>query len=272
MRRLLFLILLTTLPSFAGITYTAQTRTTLGDEKGAGEFRVRGWVSGNHARMEFLKSDLPELEAGTYLVSSDGGNTVFLVNPKAKTYERWDVNGMVSNMADVMRSLRGQMHVRFEEPTVEKLLDEPGPLLQGMPTRHFRFRTSYKVVIDVSGSQTISTVTDEDIWTTDSIAEPGVRLFLNHRASSGDEQLDRIIDKEMSKVPGFPLRRITTTTTHTKNGTTKSRNEMEIVNVRKVSLADSFFRIPKGFTEVDPNAADVDRAYQRLEKDKEKKQ
>src|SRR5512147_2843594 len=107
MRKLLLLLLLAATPSFAGITYTAETRTILGAKDSNGDFRVQGWVSGNRARMEFLKSQLPELETGTYLVSADGGENVFLVNPKNKTFEVWDISSMISNMADMMRTMRG---------------------------------------------------------------------------------------------------------------------------------------------------------------------
>src|SRR5690349_6097148 len=143
MRKLvLSLALLIALPGWAGVTYTAVTRTILGSKNSTGDFKVQGWVSGKHARMDLLKSELPQLESGSFLVTADGGDTVYLVNPTEKTYERWDVNGMVSGMADMMRSMRGEMRVRFEEPKVEKLLDEVGPKMQGLPTRHFRYRTS----------------------------------------------------------------------------------------------------------------------------------
>jgi len=270
MRKLVLLLLLTALPGFAGVTYTAETRTILGAKDSNGDFRVQGWISGNHARMEFLQSELPELETGTYLVSSDGGVSVFLVNPKRKTYEQWDINAMISNMADMMRSMRGEMRVRFEEPKVEKLLEEVGPKIDGMPTRHYRFRTSYKASIDMYDTETVSTVTEEDIWTTTAITEPGVKVFLDRRMSSGDEQLDRILDKEMSKVIGFPLRRLTSTRQQTKKQVTETRAEMNVSNVKNVDVENSMFEVPKGFTEVDPNEPGMERALKQLRKDQQK--
>lgn len=273
MRKLLLLFLLSSLPAHAGITYTAETRVILGAKDTNGDFRVQGWVSGNRARMEFLQSALPQLETGTYLVSSDGGDNVFLVNPKQKTYERWDISGMVSNMADMMRSMRGEMRVRFEEPKVEKLLEELGPKIDGLPTRHYRFRTSYKASIEMYDTETVSTVEEEDIYTTTAITEPGVKIFLDRRMSSGDEQLDHILEKEMGKVVGFPLRRLTSTRQTTKKMVTETRSEMNIVDLKNIDVDDSLFEVPKGFTEIDPNESPVDRALRQLEKEqKEKKQ
>jgi hypothetical protein len=265
MRKLLLFLFLAVVPAFAGLTYTAETRTILGAKSGNGDFRVRGWVSGNRARMEFLQSALPELETGTYLVSEDGGENVYLVNPKKKTFERWDTGDMISSMADMMRTLRGEMRVRFEEPKVEKLLDEPGPKINGLPTRHYRFRTSYKATIEMYDVETIFTVEDEEIWTTTAINEPGVKIFLDQRQSSGDEQLDRILEKEMSKVVGFPLRQFTSTRQETKKQVTETRSEMNIVEIKTVDVDDTMFRVPKGFTELDPNESGMDRAMRELE-------
>ncbi len=270
MRRILILLMIAAaLPAWAGITYIAETRTILGAKSDSGDFRVQGWVSGNHARIEFLRSELPGLETGLYLVSADGGETVFLVNPHEKTFERWDIGGMVTNMANMMRAMRGEMKVRFEEPTVEKLLEEDGPQIQGMPTRHFRFRTSYKASLEMYDHDTVSTVTEEDIWTTTAIAEPGVKIFLNRRSSSGDEQLDRILEREMGKVPGFPLKHVTSTRMETKKQTTETRSEMNVVEVKEVKTADALFEVPKGFEELDSNDSEMTRAMKKL-KEKEK--
>ena len=268
MRRILLAIVVAVLavPSWAGITYTAVTRRILGSKASNGDFRVQGWISGKQARMVFLQSELPELGSGSYLVSADGGETVYLVNPTDKTYERWDVAGMVSSMADMMRNMRGEMKVRFEEPTVEKLLEEDGPKMQGMPTRHFRYRTSYKATIEMFEKQTIETVMEEDVWTTTAISEPGVSVFLNRRASSGDEQLDHILTQEMNKVPGFPLKRVTSTTQQTNKQTTQSRSEMEIVELKNVVIPTSMFKVPRGYTEMNPDDSELDKAMKKLER------
>ena len=120
-------------------------------------------------------------------------------------------------------------------------------------------------------TETVSTVTEEDIWTTTAIKEPGVKIFLDRRMSSGDEQLDRILDKEMSKVVGFPLRRLTSTRQETKKQVTETRAEMNVVDVKDVNVADSMFDVPKDFIEVDPNEPGMERALKQLERDQQEK-
>jgi len=261
---LLFLMVVLSVTSWAGITYTAETRTILGSKNQAGDMRVKAWVDGKQARVDFLYSELPQLETGTYLVTSDGGDTAYLIDPRSRTFQRWDISSMIANMADMMRSMRSQMKVRFDEPKVEKLLEEPGPEIDGLPTRHFRYRTSYKASLQLNETETISTVTEEDIWTTNAIQEPGLLALLNKRPSSGDEELDRIIQQEMAKIPGFPLRHITSTRTETAKETTESRTEMNIVELKNVPVAESMFRVPKGYAELDPDDSDLNNAIKKL--------
>jgi hypothetical protein len=273
MRKLVLLFVLSSaLSSWAGITYTAVTRTILGSKNKAGNMRVQAWVNGKRARMDFIQSELPQLESGTYLISSDGGDTAYYVDPRSKTYERWDINNMIANMADVMRAMRSQMKVHFEEPKVQKLLEEAGPRMQGMPTRHYRYRTSYKSHIEMFENETISTDIEEDVWTTTAISEPGLMALLNKRPSSGDEQLDRIIQQEMDKVPGFPLKRITSTRTETTKQTNESRTEMEITELKSADVADSWFEVPKGYKELDPEDSDLGKAVEKLNQQKRKDQ
>jgi hypothetical protein len=267
MRKIVLLLaLFSSFTCWGGITYTAVTRTILGSKNQAGNMRVQAWVDGQHARMDFIESALPQLGSGTYLVSSDGGDTAYYVDPRSKTYERWEIANMIQNMADVMRAMRSQMKVHFEEPKVEKLLDEPGPRMHGFPTRHYRFRTSYTSHIEMYDTETISTEIDEDVWTTTAITEPGLMALLNKRPSSGDEQLDRIIQEEMDKVPGFPLKRITSTRMDSIKETTESRTEMQITELKSTPIAASWFEIPKGYKELDPEDSDINHAIDKLHK------
>ena len=269
MRRLLLAVFVAfASTSWAGVTYTAVTRTILGSTNHVGDMRVKAWVDGKQARMDFVESELPQLESGTYLVTSDGGDTAYLVDPRSHTYQRWDINSMIGNMADLMRALRSQMKARFEQPRVEKLLEEAGPLMDGMPTRHYRYRTSYKAYLELNETETISTVTEEDIWTTAAIKEPGLMALLNKRPSSGDEELDRIIQQEMAKVSGFPLKRVTSTRTETTKETSESRTEMEVVELKTVPVAPSVFLLPKGYAELNPNDSDLTNAIKKLEQQK----
>jgi len=257
MRKLIGTFMLTAalaLPSAAGVTYTAETRTVTAEDPGhSADIKVRALVSGSKARVTFLEIHLPELGQGRYLLSTDEGKTVYLVDPAGQTFALWDAESMVSGMADLMRRMRRQMKIHFEEPKIVKLLDEKGEMVAGLPTRHYRYRTSYRVRIEIAGNDTINTTVDEDIWTTSALQEPGLRLWLKQDPpTSGDEQLDRIIREEKSKIQGFPLKRITVTKTTDHQGKlTESRTDMLVTEMKTLFVEDSAFQIPSNYKEMD---------------------
>ena len=81
--------------------------------------------------------------------------------------------------------------------------------------------------------------------------------------------LDRILDKEMGKVVGFPLRRLTSTRQETKKQVTETRSEMNIVEMKTVDVPDTVFEVPKGFAEVDPNESGLERGLKKLEREQQ---
>src|SRR5258705_13889356 len=112
-------------PAFAGIHYKSTTKSD--DARGhSSEMQVEGWVAGDKARVEFKDSTNPNpaTPKGTYLLTKDGGKTLFLVNPEEKTYAVWDLNAMLGTVGNVMNGMGALLKIQFSEPKVEKLTDE----------------------------------------------------------------------------------------------------------------------------------------------------
>jgi hypothetical protein len=249
MRRLIAALLLMALPCFAGITFTAKT---ISDE--GGDVTVRALVSGSRAKVTFLRSDSKVAAVGEYMLSPDQGVTLYLVSPGTRTYTRYDTRTMLSGMGQMVQGMRGMMKVTFESPKVEKILDEDGGLIAGLPTRHYRYRTSYVVSMHITGDRKATTEIEEDIWTTTHLADPALAIWLKKGpAATGDEQLDGMIRAEMDKVQGFPLKRIVVTHMHDATGAEhNSRVEMQVTQVKRIAIAAAEFVIPKSYKEV-PN-------------------
>jgi Domain of unknown function (DUF4412) len=248
MKRLIALIaLLIALPSSAGITFTAKTISTEG-----GDVTVRALVSGSRAKVTFLQSGSNIAATGDYMLSLDQGTTLYLISPGTRTYTRYDTRTMMSGMGQMVQGLRGTMKVTFESPNVEKVLEEDGGLIAGQPTRHYRYRTSYVVSIHAVGDKKATTEIEEDIWTTTSLSDPALAIWLKKDpAPTGDPQLDAMIKAEMDKVQGFPLRRITITHMHDVNGAEhNSRVEMQVTTIKRTPIAASEFVIPKTYKRV----------------------
>ncbi|HYU31999.1 MAG TPA: DUF4412 domain-containing protein [Thermoanaerobaculia bacterium] len=246
-------------PSFADIHYKSVTRTETSGKSSS--MQAEGWASGNSARVELKESDNPILKPGSFLLTKDGGQTVYLVNPQEKTYAEWDIREMLGAAGAVMNGMGPLLKMEFSEPKVEKLLEEAGPTIAGLPTRHVRYRTSYTMKMKVLGmGNESSVVNDEDIWVSDRLQDAALSIWLRaDPPRTGNEQLDKLIAAGRQKFQGIPLKTVAvTTSTNAKNNKqTTTRTTMEVTELdTKANVPGSSFEIPAGYekTEVMPMA------------------
>ena len=235
----------------AGVEFVAQTRSD-----GGGDVTVHAFVSGSRAKVVFVESEAEIYATGDYMLSPDEGKTLYLVSPATRTYTKYDVQAMMAGMGGMVQGMRGMMKVTFESPKIEKLLEQDGGVIAGLPTRRYRYRTSYTVSMHITGAKKVSTVMEEDIWTTEQLADPALKVWLKQDPpSTGDEQVDNMIRAEMSKVQGFPLKRVTVTRTTDATGEHSNRSEMNVLEVKQVRVPEAEFAMPRGYTEVPPKRA-----------------
>lgn len=236
----------------AGLHYKADTSTR--PENGKAQMtKVEAWVDGPRAKVEFVESDQPMLEANDYLLTQDGGKTLYLVNPGEKTYARWDLEGMLATFGSVMEGMKGLVNLDFSDPKVEKLAEESGGTLLGYPTTHYRYRTSYTMTIKVLGMHRENTTeTVQDLWTTDALGDSGLGIWLRKEPpATGNEQIDKLITSQMSQIQGFPLKTQSVSKTVGQKGKheTTTTQEMVVTQLDETGVPDSTFEIPKDYTE-----------------------
>ncbi len=232
----------------AGVYFRSVTKTE-GDGAAGSATTVKAWMSGEKGKVEFLESDNPMLEAGSYFLTQDGGATVILVDPEEKTYMKWDMAAMAGAASGAMK----MMNLKYSEPKVELLSDEPGGLVAGLPTRHYKVRTSYTTEMKFMGMKhSSSVVSEEDIWATSELVEAALGMWLRKEPpKSGDEQFDAFLAKQMNVIKGFPLKRITVTTTTSNKGKPQvTKMTMEVMELRAMPVPASTFQIPAGYQEV----------------------
>lgn len=238
----------------AGFHYKATTRTEASGGRGMGDIVVEGWVEGDRAKVEFRESGNPVLPKGTYLITKDGAETVFLVDPGEKTYSRFDVRAMMGAMGGMMEGMGPLLKFDVSNPKVEKLAEEDGGSLLGYPTRHYRYRTSYNMTVKVFGmGRAQAMVTEDDIWVTDKLADKAFGVWLRSEPlRTGNAQLDKLIEAETAKAQGFVLKRVSVQTSTDKGGkATKSTTTMEVNLLEKASVPAASFDIPAGYEEVE---------------------
>ncbi|MBN1426037.1 DUF4412 domain-containing protein, partial [Candidatus Fermentibacteria bacterium] len=214
-----------------------------------GNMKVKAWADGDNGKVEFAESKNDMMGKGTYLVTTDGGKTVYLVNPKEKTYAVWDMDAMMQLAGGAM----GVVKMTITDPKVERLLEEPGPAMLGYPTTHYKSRTSYTMSMSVMGIKSQSTtVKEQDTWATTKLPDASLGMWLRNAPKSGNEELDKLIAAEMDVMKGVPLKTVTaTTTTDTKKKKAEtSTTTMEVTVLTPMDVAESNFAIPDGYKEV----------------------
>ncbi len=237
-------------PARAGIHYKADTVVSGAHDSST---KVEAWIEGGKGKILFVDSDQPMLEANEYLLTTDGGKTLYLVNPKEKTYTQWDLQAMLQTFGDVMESMKGVVNLDFSDPKVEKLEEGPGGQILGHATTHTRFRTSYTTSIKIMGmKRSSSTETVQDLWTTDAFNDAALGVWLRTEPpATGIEGLDKLIKSSMDQVKGLPLKSVVVSTTTGQKGKreTTSRTETEVTLLEETSVPGSTFEIPEGYKE-----------------------
>jgi hypothetical protein len=207
-------------PALAG-TYFAAVTTSEGP-RGAGEtsVSVRGWVEGAKSRVEIAESSSPALPLGRFLLTLDGGTTVFVVDPRERTFNRWDHSGVPELPTVITHGGNGAITSTVSSPRIEKLSEVDGGDVAGIPTRHLRFRTTYETTTKSMGlQQTTRTVVDEDLWVAPKLTDQAFGLWLSRGPSlTGDEEADKILATQRPSFQGYPLKRIAVATTTDKSG------------------------------------------------------
>jgi hypothetical protein len=252
MRKLAVLVVLMTLAiatqSSAGVYYVAKTTAEGGRAAAQQAMVVKAWASGDAGKVVFEQSGNPVMGQGTYLITKDGGKTMFLVNPKDKTYMQWDMESMLGFLGGAMK----MMHFTYSNPKVEKLGEDPDGLVAGIPTTHYRYRTSYTVSMSMMMiHKTTHTVKEEDIWAAPKLVEAALGIWLRKTPpKTGNEELDNMMRAEMGKIQGFPLKiRTVSTQTDEKGKTETTTTEMEVTELQIESVPASTFEIPADYKE-----------------------
>jgi uncharacterized protein DUF4412 len=249
------MLLLAAMPASAAIHYKAVTKTQDANAKNS-EIQVEGWVSADKAKVAFLESaGNPMAKQGTYLLTKDGGKTLYLVNPEDKTYAEWNLQGLLGAMGAVMNGLGPLLKVQFSDLKVDKLAEEDGGVIAGLPTRHYKFRTSYTMSIRVFGmGNTSNVVSEQDVWATNKLSDVGLGVWLRAEPPrTGNAEFDKLLASESGKFQGFPLRMInvSTSTAQKGNKTTTTRTTMDVTQLdTNASASPATFEIPAGFKEV----------------------
>ncbi|MBZ5588935.1 MAG: DUF4412 domain-containing protein [Acidobacteriia bacterium] len=241
-------------PAWAGLEFTVVTKTEGGQEASMGDMVMNAQAEGDQARIEFAETHNPMFSKGMYmLVNAKGEMTI--VNPEKKTYSKFDLAAMMEG-AEAGMGAAAKMGIKMEiaDPKIEKVLEEPGGEILGYPTTHYRWHTTYTMVmhLPVMGDKKTPADSVEDIWTTTAIAMPAHASKALEGMGGGQVmgELKKVSDLAKAKMTGFHLKTVVVSAGHGKHGG-QTKTTTEVTKLRKAEIAASTFAIPAGYTETD---------------------
>lgn len=257
-RTAIFSLLLTLVSITAQAGYYYESTTTT---KGAGpnsEQKVKGWVDGDSARVEFVTGDRNgHFAKGNYLVTTDGGENVYLINPGEKTYGAFNLEEMMATLGqamDMMGKMGDMVKMEFSDASSEKLLEEPGEAILGLDTTHYRFKSGYTMSMGIMGirreSRNESLV---DIWTTDELDAVGFGVWLKpgRQMKTGNEELDKIMGQQMGMLQGYPLKMVMESSSSGAMSSGSTITTMDVTTLREEAVDGSQFTWPDSYTEIE---------------------
>ncbi len=238
-------------PAWAGVEFTMVQKTE-GGRGAAGNSLIKIAADGEQARVEWVEGSNPAFPKGSYMLVNAKGE-MFVVNTAKKTYSKFDMTAMMEGMDAAMGGM-SQMGFKMEvqNPKVDKVLEEPGGDILGYPTTHYRWHTTWTMVMHMPpplGARSTTNDSMEDVWTTTAIelSPKAMKAFTGGRGAMTGE-LAKIVETAKAKMTGFHLKsvvvsgggrgsQITTTT--------------EVKELHKADVPASTFAIPAGYTETD---------------------
>ena len=233
-------------------------------------------IEGGKARADFLEmTDNPIMKPGSYMLLVDE-DTAYLVNPKDRTYSRMDL-GVAQNTqktaSQIEEQSRRQGHsMSIEDLKMRKTLDEPGPTLLGLPTQHVIYEVTFSRPMGLQMGpfkRSLRTQETYEIWATHALDTKLAKAAAFRKRGGGlGPSAGSALPAQVTEALGS--HGLALKTIHTSEGKMvstmpsmlglhkdRSKETMEISELREESLKPDLFQLPKGYAEIEmmnPNA------------------
>lgn len=235
----------------AAYYYEAKTTVESGGRR-AEASTVSAWVDGENTRVEFEDGDAgPLFSAGSYLVSNDGGQTLYVVDPEERTVAEVDLAQIFQMVGNLTEASQGVVQVEFSDFSSEKLGEAPGEPVLGYPTTHYRYKTGYTMKIGVLGfTRENRSDTDLEFDCTDAVDAEGFKVWLRpDRMRTGNEAIDQLIEQQYATLHCLPLRnRAVTRMTGSNGRESTATTTLEVTTLREGDAPPEAFVVPADYT------------------------
>lgn len=227
----------------AGVTYQFDSVTT-----GLTEQRMNGAVKaeGQNVRVEIVRGDGMFFGDGSLVLSTDGGKTLSVVDPKSRSYYVLDLNDLLAN--SVLQQFGSLFDIKVQNPRVAVRDRGAAGAMVGYPVRKSTVDSSYEFALKTLGERsTIRVQMTTDVWSTDRVPAEFTSFLQMRGFRTGIEAVDKVLAAQTGSIKGFPLKQITTTRVFMGPKPVTSTTTSTVTGLRQASFAPAQFALPAGY-------------------------
>lgn len=243
---LAFAVLSTTPSAIAGLAYDfTSTSSGMASQTIAGSVKAEG----KSIRIDITTGDGMLFENGSFVVSSNGGQTMSVVNPKAKTFYQLDLAQLIGGADALLRQFGGALTFNVRNPRVRVTGGGDSDTIEGFQTRKSRVDSTYEIAVEGLGQpMVIRMQLATDVWWTDKVSSEFTNFLQMRGFRTGVEAVDKLIATEAGTIKGFPMKQITTTKVNLAGNEMTTTSTSTVKNVRRAAIPASSFAVPAGLT------------------------
>lgn len=215
-------------------------------------------LDGTRSRIDFLRGG--GYTTGSYMIADQFTGSAILVDPQKQTFSEMNLATQISSAA------RNGIRIANLRSDVRKLDDRP--VIAGLPTEHYRVEISYDMTMVIASlplTQSVTTVIEE--WSTEAFGDVRSALQQSSALRTGNPELDELLQAEVGKLRGLPLRQLVTITTRseTKRNTNSQLkinplktqlSEMVVTAIETVPSSELIFIVPPTYRRIDESRSD----------------
>jgi hypothetical protein len=250
MKRIVLVVALAALAqsALAGLSYKFESVTT-----GLRESTISGTTQaeGNSFRMNIAHGDGFTFADNSFVLSHDGGKTIFVVDPSSKSYYQLDLGDASGSAASLFKQL-GYLDFKITDPKVTSRDLGKGEPISGYPTQRSQVNSSYAMSVGSGpNAMKIGIAMSTENWTTDRIPAELTNFLQKQSITTGVAQVDKLIAATSAASKGFPLKQVTTFKITQNGRTIESKTTTLVRDVAQKTFAAPEFALPAGFKKTD---------------------
>jgi hypothetical protein len=230
--------------SIAGLVWKSDTKA-IGEEK-ENVISFQCYAQGGNVRQDVLKGgSMPLMKEGSYMLFKKDSNSIFIINPKDKTYSELPIDAMMGIAASMMKIEPGDVKV-------EKLAPE---VISGYKCNHIKINSNYSMKMQLMGME-MKVTQEQEIWGTKDLPVSELAdLFILQAFKTGWKDLDEQISKQISAMQdiGFPIKSVTIVKQVSAKGAGTQTKTVESISydIESKKLDDAIFKVPEGYKKIE---------------------